>query len=119
MRVPVSKDLFIINTAAFLRSFTFGLTGVVLGIYLFRAGFSSFNIGMVVAIGLVGSALATIVVTTKADRAGRRRTLVALSLLGSIGALALAFTPAVPVLLAMALVGMLNGTGGPLGCIFS
>ena len=55
----MSKDLLIINAAAFLRSFTFGLTGVVLGIYLFRVGLSSFNIGMVVAAGLVGSALAT------------------------------------------------------------
>jgi MFS family permease len=107
----VSKDLLIINTAAFLRSFTFGLTGVVLGIYLFRAGLSPFNIGMVVAAGLVGSALATIGVTAKADRAGRRRMLVALSLLSAIGALGLAFTPAVPVLLLLALVGMLNGTG--------
>src|SRR5947209_789046 len=111
MSVPVSRDLLIINAAAFLRSFTFGLTGVVLGIYLFRAGLSSFNIGVVVAAGLVGSALATIGVTAKADRAGRRRTLVVLSLLGGIGALALAFTPAVPVLLVMAFVGMLNGTG--------
>ena len=107
----MSKDLLIINTAAFLRSFTFGLTGVVLGIYLFRVGLSSFNIGVVVAAGLVGSALATIGVTAKADRAGRRRTLVVLSLLGAIGALALAFIPAVPVLLVMAFVGMLNGTG--------
>ena len=119
MKVPISKDLFIINTAAFLRSFTFGLTGVVLGIYLFRAGLSSFNIGMVVAVGLVGSTLATIGVTTRADRAGRRRTLVALSLLGSIGALALAFKPAVPVLLAMVFVGMLNGTGTDRSAAFS
>jgi hypothetical protein len=52
--VPVWKDLLIINTAAFLRSFTFGLTGVVLGIYLFRVGLSSFNIGMVIAAGLAG-----------------------------------------------------------------
>src|SRR6266404_2363156 len=119
MSVPMSRDLLIINTAAFLRSFTFGLTGVVLGIYLFRVGLSSFNIGMVVAVGLVGSALATIGVTTKADRAGRRRTLVVLSLLGSIGALALAFKPAVPVLLAMAFVGMLNGTGTDRSAAFS
>jgi len=119
VKVPVSKDLFIINTAAFLRSFTFGLTGVVLGIYLFRAGLSSFNIGMVVAVGQVGSALATIGVTAKADRAGRRKALVALSLLGSIGALALAFTPSVPVLLAMAFVGMLNGTGTDRSAAFS
>ena len=107
----MSKTLLIINTAAFLRSFTLGLTGVVLGIYLFRVGLSSLNIGMVVAAGLVGAALATVGVTTQADRAGRKRTLVALSLLGVIGPLALALTPAVPVLLAMAFVGMLNGTG--------
>ena len=119
MRPPFSKDLLIINTAAFLRSFTFGLTGVVLGIYLFRAGLSSFNIGMVIAAGLVGSALATIGVTAKADRAGRRRTLVALSLLGVIGVLALALTPAVPVLLLMAFVGMLNGTGTDRSAAFS
>jgi MFS family permease len=109
--VPLSRDLLIVNAAAFLRSFSFGLTGVVLGIYLFRVGLSSFNIGVVVAAGLVGSALATIGVTARADRAGRRRTLVVLSLLGAIGPLALALTPAVPVLLVMALVGMLNGTG--------
>jgi MFS family permease len=113
-----TKDLVIINTAAFLRSFTFGLTGVVLGIYLFRAGLSSFNIGMVIAAGLVGSALATIGVTAKADQAGRRRTLVTLSLLGVIGALALALTPAAPILLLMAFVGMLNGTG-PIRRFFS
>jgi len=117
--VSLSKDLVLINTAAFLRSFTFGLTGVVLGIYLFRVGLSSFNIGMVVAAGLVGSALGTIGVTTKADRAGRRRTLVVLSLLGVIGALALAFTPSVPVLLVMAFVGMLNGTGTDRSAAFS
>jgi MFS family permease len=93
VRVPGSKELLLINAAAFLRSFTFGLTGVVLGIYLFRVGLSSFNIGMVIAAGLAGSALATVGVTTKADRVGRRRTLVVLSLLGAMGALALALTP--------------------------
>jgi MFS family permease len=116
---PVSTDLLIINTAAFLRSFAFGLTGVVLGIYMFRAGLSSFNIGMVVAAGLVGSALATIGVTAKADRAGRRRTLAVLSLLGVIGPLALALTPAVPILLLMAFLGMLNGTGTDRSAAFS
>src|SRR5947208_16099498 len=92
MSVPVSRDLLIINTAAFLRSFTFGLTGVVLGIYLFRVGLSSFNIGVVIAAGLMGSALATVGVTAKADHTGRRRTLVLLSILGAFGALALALT---------------------------
>jgi MFS family permease len=114
-----TKDLLIINAAAFLRSFTFGLTGVVLGIYLFRVGLSPSNIGMVIAAGLAGSALATIVVTKRADRAGRRRTLVVLSLLGVIGTLALALTPGVPILLLMAFAGMLNGTGTDRSAAFS
>ena len=115
----MSKDLLLINAAAFLRSFTFGLTGVVLGIYLFRVGLSSFNIGMVIAAGLAGSALATVGVAAKADRAGRRRTLIVLSLLGTMGALALALTPRVPLLLLMAFVGMLNGTGTDRSAAFS
>ena len=115
----MSKDLLLINAAAFLRSFTFGLTGVVLGIYLFRVGLSSFNIGMVIAAGLAGSALATVGVAAKADRAGRRHTLIVLSLLGTMGALALALTPRVPLLLLMAFVGMLNGTGTDRSAAFS
>jgi MFS family permease len=115
----VSKNLLIINTAVFLRSFTVGLIGVVLGIYLFRVGLSSLNIGMVVAAGLVGAALATVGVTAQADRAGRKRTLVVLSLLGVIGPLALALTPEVPILLLMAFLGMLNGTGTDRSAVFS
>jgi MFS family permease len=74
MSVPLSRDLLLINAAAFLRSFTFGLTGVVLRIYLFRIGLSSLSIGLVIAAGLVGSALATVGVTRQADCLGRRRT---------------------------------------------
>ena len=119
MRAPFSRDLLLINIAAFVRSFTFGLIGVVLGIYLFRIGLSSLSIGMVIGAGLAGSALATIGVTTQADRVGRRRTLVVLSLLGAVGSLALAITPAAPVLLVLAFVGMLNGTGTDRSAAFS
>src|SRR5580765_459928 len=119
MSVPLSRDFLLINAAAFLRSFTFGLTGVVLGIYLFRIGLSSFSIGMVIAAGLAGSALATVGVTAQADRLGRKRTLVLLSILSAIGALALAVTPALPILLLLAFVGMLNGTGTDRSAAFS
>ena len=113
------KDLVLINAAAFLRSFSFGLTGVVLGIYLFRVGLSSSNIGTVIGSGLLGSAVATVAVTTQADRVGRRRTLVVLSFLGATGAVALVLTPALPILLLMAFVGMLNGTGTDRSAAFS
>ncbi len=105
------RDLALINAAGFLRSFGVGLMGVVLGIYLFRLGLSSWAIGFVVAAGLAGSALATAIASFAADRVGRKRFLVLLSLLSAVGGIALAWSPSLLVLLMMAFVGMLNGTG--------
>ena len=111
MRADSHRDQVVINVAAFLRSLGVGLMGVVLGIYLSRIGFSAFRIGAVIAIGLAGSAVATTVVGFAADRVGRRRFLQILSILTTLGGLALYASPKLPLLLAMAFVGMLNGTG--------
>jgi MFS family permease len=111
MKAHPNRDLALINAAGFLRSLGVGLMGVVLGIYLFRLGLSSFTIGLVIAVGLAGSALATIIVSFTADRVGRRWSLLVLSLLAGIGGLALALSPALAVLLTMVFIGMLNGTG--------
>ena len=104
-------DLALINAAGFLRSFGTGLMGVVLGIYLFRSGLSSTAIGIIIAVGLAGSACATVLMTAAADRTGRKRFLVLLSSLGAFGGAALALSPSLPVLATMAFIGMLNGTG--------
>ena len=106
-----NRDLFFIYAAGFLRSFGVGLMGVVLGIYLFRVGLSSFAIALVIAAGLAGSALATVVVMLRADRWGRKRVLLLLSLLSAVCGIALARAPNLPLLAMMAFVGMLNGTG--------
>ena len=111
MKSHPHRDLALINAAGFLRSLGVGMTGVVLGIYLFRSGFSSFAIGLVIGVGLAGSALATVLTSLAADRIGRRNSLVALSILSSVGALAMVLSPSLPVLLLMVFVGMLNGTG--------
>jgi len=81
VNVGSQRDQIIINTAGFLRSLSVGLMGVVLGIYLSRIGYSAFKIGAVVAIGLVGSAVATASVGLAADRVGRKRTISAWSFL--------------------------------------
>ncbi len=111
MKPHPHRDLVLINVAGFVRSLGVGLTGVVMGIYLFRVGLSSFSIGLVIAAGLAGSALATVLVSFAADRLGRKHSLLALSLLSAVGGLALALSPTLPVLLTMAFIGMLNGTG--------
>jgi len=83
-----NRDLALVNAAGFLRSLGVGLLGVVLGIYLFRLGLSSLAIGLVVATGLAGSALATIAVSFAADRLGRKNSLLYLSLLSTMGGFA-------------------------------
>lgn len=106
-----TRDLALINAAGFLRSFGVGLMGVVLGIYLFRTGLTSLAIGLVIAVGLAGAAVATLLVSLVADRVGRRSFLLILSLLSGVAGLALAVSPSLPVLVTLAFVGMLNGTG--------
>jgi MFS family permease len=105
------RDRILINAAGFLRSLGVGLVGVVLGVYLFRVGFSSLSIGLVVAAGLAGTALATLLASLFADRFGRRRSLVLLAFLSSGGGIALSLAPSLWLLLLLAFVTMLNGTG--------
>jgi MFS family permease len=101
----------LIWAAAWLRSFGIGLMGVVLGVFLYREGFSSIAIGVVIAAGLAGSATATAAVTLRADRWGRRRTLFALALLTAVGAAALVFHSGLVPLAVLAFLSMLNGMG--------
>jgi len=109
--VHPKHDVALIYLAGFLRSFGVGLMGVVLGIYLFRTGLKSTAIGLIIAAGLAGAACATVLLTIAADQIGRRSFLVILSLLSAIGGIALAMSPSLPILVTMAFVGMLNGTG--------
>jgi MFS family permease len=108
-----TRERTLIYVAAFLRSFGVGLLGVILGIFLFRAGYSSLQIGTVVGAGLGGSAAATAILSFVADRVGRKRSLIALSVLSAVGGVALAFVSDFPffVLVTVAFIGMLNGTG--------
>src|SRR6516225_3817999 len=107
----LSRDLALIGAAAWLRSFGIGFLGVVLGVFLYREGFSSTAIGLVIAAGLAGAAVATMLVTLKADRFGRRRTLFILALLTAVGVLPLIFHSGIALLAPVAFIGMLNGMG--------
>ena len=106
-----TRDLIPIYASAFLRSLGVGLMGVVLGVYLFRAGLDSTRIGFVLAAGLAGGTLATGLAGFRADRIGRRRTLFLVSLLAGVGGVGLALVHSFGALLLIAFMGMLNGMG--------
>jgi MFS family permease len=112
IRVPMtSRDLGILCASAFLRSMSVGGTGVLLGVYLPRVGVGPGAMGIVIALGLAGGAVATLLTMAAGHRAGKRRLLAALSLLAGAGGLAAALASSPVALGAVAFLGMLNGMG--------
>jgi len=97
--------------ATFLRALATGMTGILLGVYLPRAGCSTTQTGLIVAAGLAGGAAAMLLATLRADVFGRKRALVALALAGFAGLAACATTSMPGLIAAAAFFGMVNGMG--------
>jgi len=98
-------------TVAFLRALATGLIGVLLGIHLARRGFDPSAIGAVVTSGLLGAAVAAVLVTFAGERIGRRRCLVGIALLGAAGGVVVALSSGLATVVAAAFLGMVNGMG--------
>jgi MFS family permease len=105
------RDRRIIYVIAFLRAVTTGLVGVVLGVYLARLGVSGTAFGGIIAAGLAGVAVAGVAATFFADRLGRRRFLVSISLISAVGTVAFVLVGNPVALGVAAFFGMLNGMG--------
>ncbi len=97
--------------AAFLRALATGMTGILLGVYLPRAGCSTTETGLIVAAGLAGGALAMLGATLRGDAFGRKRALTVLAVVGAVGLTVLASASAHGLLAAAAFIGMVNGMG--------
>ena len=107
----LSRTLLLIYVAGFLRSLGVGLLGVILAVYLSRAGVGATGIGVVIGVGLLGACAATAAVAWAGARVGYKISLVALSVLAAVGGCALAILPSFPVLLLLVFIGMVNGMG--------
>ncbi|MBA2565980.1 MAG: MFS transporter [Gemmatimonadetes bacterium] len=109
MHVPSDRRL--LYAAGFLRALATGMVGVLLGIHLATLRFTPETIGLLVAAGLTGAAVATLAATLGADRLGRRRFLLGLSLLGAAGGAMVAWASQPAVIALAAFAGMVNGMG--------
>ena len=109
--VRSARDARLICAAGFLRSATVSLVGVTLAIHLAEAGLSTTHIGVLIAVGLAGSSIATVVVSLRGDAWGRRRVLIGLAVLSAAGYLSLAAATDAAILAPLVFVGMVNGMG--------
>jgi MFS family permease len=110
-RASARRDAALICAAALLRSTAVSLVGVTLAIHLAAEAWPATDIGLLIGAGLAGSSLATVAVSVRGDRWGRRRTLIVLALFSAAGYLALAALTDARALMPLAFVGMLNGMG--------
>jgi MFS family permease len=98
-----------------LRMFGYGFLAVVLVLYLAALGLDPLTIGLVLTLTLVGDTLISLWLTTNADRIGRRRVLVAGSLLMVGAGLVFALTSWAPLLIVAATIGVISPTGNEVG----
>ncbi len=106
-----------ILAATFLRSVAVGLVGVLLGIWLARRGLSPEAIGGVVGAGLAGTAVAA-ALAGQSERIGRKRFLVAQTLLAALAGVLLPLASSPAIALAVAFGCMLNGMGKDRGAAY-
>ncbi len=114
-KVNTSNDRLLIYGAAFLRGLAAGAISVLAAVYLAKRGFDEAAIGIVLSAGLAGVLAGTVFGTYFADKVGRRRSLVLLALLASIGGTLLVATDTLWAMAVAAFFGMLNTQGSDRG----
>jgi MFS family permease len=111
----LDRDGRLLFTTRVLRMFGYGFLAVVLVLYLDALGLDAPSIGALLTLTLVGDALISLWLTTRADRFGRRHVLVAGSLL-VVGAGAVFATATwLPILVLAATIGVISPTGNEVG----
>ncbi len=95
--------------------FGYGFLSVVLALYLTQAGLSETSIGLLFTFTLIGDTAISLWLTTRADRFGRRRTLVVGALLMILAAGLFASTQDFAVLLIAATIGVISPSGNEVG----
>ena len=115
----MTRDLFLVYTAAFARATGIGMSGVLVGLYAAELGLPASGVGAVISAGLLGVALGTLAVMLLGDRLGRTRLLIAIALLSAVGTAAFALAGTAWALIPAAALGMVNGMGRDRGAAFS
>jgi MFS family permease len=102
-----------------LRLFAYGFLSVVLVFYLIEIGLDEARVGLLLSLTLVGDTLISLALTTRADGAGRRLTLVVGALLMTLAGVVFALTHHFGLLLAAGIVGVISPSGKEVGPFLS
>ena len=115
----LTSDARLLFLTRFSRLFAYGALSVVLIFYLKSIGLSESRIGILLTLTLVGDTLVSLILTTRADRVGRRRMLIIGSFLMAGAGIAFACTHNFVLLVIAGTVGVLSPSGNEVGPFLS
>lgn len=111
----LARDGWWLFLARATRLFAYGSLSVVLVLYLTGLGMTASQTGLLLTLTLVGDTAVSLWLSTRADRVGRRRMLIAGALLMTAGAATFAATRNPVILLIAATVGVISPSGNEVG----
>jgi MFS family permease len=112
-------DIKILFSTRIIRLFCYGFLSIILALYLIQTGLTEKQIGLLFTLTLAGDAGISLLLTTSADRFGRRRTLLIGALLMFGAGLVFIFTQNVIILMAAAIIGVISPSGNEIGPFLS
>src|SRR5436305_8029734 len=111
----LTRDGKLLFLTRFIRLFSYGMLAVVLVFYLTGIGLSETQTGLLLTLTLAGDTAVSLMLTTQADRIGRRRMLIAGAILMAAAGLAFACTKNFLLLMAAGTIGVISPSGNEVG----
>jgi MFS family permease len=115
----LTGDAWLLFATRFVRLFAYGALSVVLVFYLVGVGLSEPQTGMLLTLTLVGDTVVSLLLTTRADRIGRRRMLLVGSLLMVAAGGVFASTSNLWLLVLAGTIGVISPSGHEVGPFLS
>jgi MFS family permease len=112
---PGGRDVALLFATRSVRLFAYGFLSVVLVLYLTALGFTPGEVGLLLTLTLLGDTAISLWITTRADRAGRRRMLVLGAWLMVLAGALFASTRSFALLLLAATIGIISPAGNEVG----
>lgn len=112
-------DIILLFITRITRMFAYGFLSVVLALYLIEAGLTESQAGLMFTMTLIGDAGITLLITTFADRMGRRRMLVLGAALMIFAGMVFVFTHNLLILTIAAIFGVISPSGNEIGPFLS
>jgi MFS family permease len=111
----MDRNILLLFTTRTLRLFGYGFLSVVLALYLVDSGFDDVLMGLLFSLTLVGDAGISLVLTTTADRFGRKKTLIIGALLMMLAGVVFILTSNPILLIIAAIIGVISPSGNEIG----